>query len=291
MAKRGTFEHRKTGALARALGCQRWAAFGLLECLWHWTARQARTGLLPSDWATEFADHARWDGDPEDLRSALVATGWIDHGAGSRDFVHDWQDHADDSVKKTLANNRECFMMPDGSARAPFEKRNSSRTDVEDEGAPSVKPLEAFRIGSGTVPEKDANGSLNKGKDDNRDGCPAGFKPGSNGHLAKENDSGTFPEKKGNVSAQPKPMPKPMPMPMPKEPPSPLTSDNTACQKWRDGKGIDKQQPETRSRSPEAYASAIERRMRAPGRSEFDDPEKARMVREQAAWLKAGGGA
>ena len=42
--KRNTIDHPKTKALARALGLPLYSGVGVLEALWHWTARHAPAG-------------------------------------------------------------------------------------------------------------------------------------------------------------------------------------------------------------------------------------------------------
>ncbi len=121
MAKRGLIEHHKTVRLSRLLKCPLFSAVGVLECLFHWTARNARTGKLPGDWSSTLAFYMRFD-DEDALFQALVDSGWVDHTEHGF-FVHDWAEHADESTKKTLANHGERFENPDGTLLEPFEKR------------------------------------------------------------------------------------------------------------------------------------------------------------------------
>ena len=114
LMKRGTPDHPKTLALQAALKCSRPAAVGLLELLWHWTARYAQAGDV-GRWSNgALAAAVGWDGDPDALVAALVASGWLDEREDCRLYVHDWSHHADDAVK--LALYRAVKTFADGTA-------------------------------------------------------------------------------------------------------------------------------------------------------------------------------
>lgn len=102
--KRGTPEHPKTRRLAKLLNVPQYAACGLLECLWHFSARYAIAGDIGQWSDEEIAGGVYWQGDPAQLIDALVTSGWMDRDSACRLLVHDWHDHADESVRKTLRN-------------------------------------------------------------------------------------------------------------------------------------------------------------------------------------------
>lgn len=107
--KRGTPDHPKTAALAQALDVHRLTAIGLLEQLWHWTARYAPRGDIGRWPAQTIAQGLYWDGEPEKLERALIDSGWLDEDPEHRLLVHDWAQHADDAVKKSLARHKMDF--------------------------------------------------------------------------------------------------------------------------------------------------------------------------------------
>lgn len=128
--KRGTPDHPKTLALQAALRCSRPAAVGLLELLWHWTARYAPAGDV-GRWSNgALAQAVGWDGDADALVAALVAAGWLDERPECRLYVHDWSHHADDAVKLALYRATKTFA--DGSV--PVAHRLSAKERERLEG-------------------------------------------------------------------------------------------------------------------------------------------------------------
>ncbi len=103
--KRGTPEHPKTRRLARRLGLPIYSAVGLLELLWHFTARYSPRGDIGRHQDADIADAVGWDGDVHLLISSLVAERWLDECDEYRLLVHGWSDHADEAVRKSLARS------------------------------------------------------------------------------------------------------------------------------------------------------------------------------------------
>jgi hypothetical protein len=101
MMKRGTPDHPKTKALAARLDLRRWQVVGLLEALWHFTAQYAKRGNIGKWTNKEIACALEWEGDADGLISALLETGWLEVCTVNRLLVHDWQDHADQTVKRS----------------------------------------------------------------------------------------------------------------------------------------------------------------------------------------------
>jgi len=99
--KRGTIEHVKMHRLAERLGIPRFAAVGIMESLWHMTAAKAPSGDISNLELEDIAFYVRWDREPSELIEALIACRWLDRD-GDHLLVHDWQEHAEDSVKKWL---------------------------------------------------------------------------------------------------------------------------------------------------------------------------------------------
>ena len=101
---RSAFDHPKFRGLAQSLGVPRYRVVGILECLWHFTARFAPQGDIGrftnqqiGEWL-EFEDH-------DNLVESLCKNGWIDRCQEKRLVVHDWGQHADEAVKKKLKRN------------------------------------------------------------------------------------------------------------------------------------------------------------------------------------------
>lgn len=120
--KRGTIEHPKTEALARALGCGMAAAVGHLEALWHFTAKYALPGDIGRFDDATIAKKALWEGKPDEFVDALVRCGWLDRDSACRLLVHDWEDHADQAVHKTLTNRGDHFRKRSGNVPETFRQ-------------------------------------------------------------------------------------------------------------------------------------------------------------------------
>jgi hypothetical protein len=95
-------QHTKLKRLVRALKVPQYAAVGILESLWHLTAREAPEGNIGKLSNEDIAIWIDWDGDSDALIYALVASGWIDEDEYQRLMIHDWQEHADDATKKAM---------------------------------------------------------------------------------------------------------------------------------------------------------------------------------------------
>lgn len=118
MAKRGVLTHRKTRRLSAILKQPLWAALGLLESLWHFTAESCPRGDIGRLSNQDIADGLWYDGDADELIEALKASGWLTmHGATL--IVAGWSEHADDAVRRRLHRNGETFS--DGAS--PYRDR------------------------------------------------------------------------------------------------------------------------------------------------------------------------
>ncbi|MBE3119733.1 MAG: hypothetical protein IMZ50_13395, partial [Candidatus Atribacteria bacterium] len=108
--KRGTPDHPKMHDLRAALGIPIYSAVGLLELLWHFTAKYAERGDLGRHSNEAIARAVGWRGRPDKLVNALVACRWVDADPVHRLLVHDWQAHADEGVRKNLKNHGAYFL-------------------------------------------------------------------------------------------------------------------------------------------------------------------------------------
>lgn len=101
--KRTGIDHPKLRRLAKLLGVPMFSAVGVLECVWHFTARHAIRGDIGRWSDAEIADAVGWPADDaERLVNALVEAGWLDRDDALRLIVHHWHDHCDESVRKTV---------------------------------------------------------------------------------------------------------------------------------------------------------------------------------------------
>lgn len=100
--KAGTENKLKFKQLKSRLGLREWQCGGLLDALWRFTRMNAPDGDLSRFTPEEIAVGIDWSDSPEQLLSALVNCRWLDAVEG-RLLVHDWWEHAEDSVHRQLA--------------------------------------------------------------------------------------------------------------------------------------------------------------------------------------------
>jgi hypothetical protein len=101
--KRGIAEHPKTKRLARLLAIPMPYAVGLVEMLCNqWAPKAALCGDIGKWEDVDIAEGIGWPGDPTALIAGFVAAGQVDRCATHRLVIHDWHEHCDESVKKTL---------------------------------------------------------------------------------------------------------------------------------------------------------------------------------------------
>lgn len=149
--KRTGIDHPKTMDLAMRLNRPQYQAVGILECLWHWTAKYAPHGNVGRWSNAAIAGGIKWDGDPDELVEALVGSKLLDRHPDEsiRLLVHDWPDHCDDGVHAQLAKAVELFA--DGSmpriGRA-FNTSTAARIRKQYRAKfPNLRPDEEFHIG------------------------------------------------------------------------------------------------------------------------------------------------
>lgn len=184
--KRSGMGHTKLKKLAKRLSIPSYAAVGLLECLWHLTAREAMRGDIGKLSDEDISIGLDWDGGDAELVAALVDTGWIDRHAVHRLVIHDWHDHADGHLHAELA--KKTLLFATGyPPRVPHDAFNSqTRARIKKEY------LEKYGI------DLDSPGPVE---------VTGGASPGP-----VPDDSGTGPKK---VPSKPKPVPVPKPVPKP----------------------------------------------------------------------------
>jgi hypothetical protein len=119
--KRSTPEHPKLLDLCVRLHIRRWEAVGVLESLWHFTAKFAPQGDVGKYPDAAIAKGIDWNRDPRRLVEALIEAGWIDKCECHRLVIHDWHDHADQTLKRFLASKGLAFVQHDASSKKPAQ--------------------------------------------------------------------------------------------------------------------------------------------------------------------------
>lgn len=135
--KRGTPRNPKTEDLAEALGREFAAAIGYLELLWHFTAEFAPRGDVGRFSNERIEAACRWKGARGRLISALTETRWLDTDHIHRLVVHDWSEHADESVRQRLKRANEWFVIDTAKVKG---KTASTEGQITRLPLPSHKP-------------------------------------------------------------------------------------------------------------------------------------------------------
>jgi len=127
--KRGTIEHPKTLMLAGLLKVRHLEAVGILESLWHWTARYAPRGDIGKYANEQIARGIHWHGNSDRLVEALLSAkgdgtcGWLESDESCRFRVHDWHEHADQAVHIALKRKGLSFI----TGQQPFTRQPDHR--------------------------------------------------------------------------------------------------------------------------------------------------------------------
>ncbi len=127
--KKGTPDHPKTLDLAANLGIPIWAACGILETLWHWTAKYAPCGDIGKFTDAAIARGIGWTEDSDRLLNALVCARFVDNCAHNRRAIHDWSTHAEDAVHMRLYRTKTYFC--DGVKPKASRVSREERHDIE----------------------------------------------------------------------------------------------------------------------------------------------------------------
>lgn len=86
-----------------ALGIPVHSACGILELMWHFTAKYALQGDIGRHPNHAIAKAVGWQGDADQLIRVLVDCGWLDVHPRYRLLVHHWFEHADQTVYRVLS--------------------------------------------------------------------------------------------------------------------------------------------------------------------------------------------
>lgn len=115
--KRSTPEHPKLLDLCARMKLRRWEAVGILESLWHFTAKFAPQGDIGKHSNSAIARAIDWNRDPDRLIQGLLDSRWLDPCDCHRLMIHDWQDHADQTLKRLLASRNLAFIQHSASTK------------------------------------------------------------------------------------------------------------------------------------------------------------------------------
>ena len=126
--KSNAFHHPKLKMLGLELGLPRYACVGIMECLWEFTKQYAPTGFI-GRWSKEqIAEDLGWS-EEGDLIGSMINCGLIDDLPGVGLVVHDWAEHAEDSVHLKLARTPALFA--DGSRPKTTRLSEKEREKVD----------------------------------------------------------------------------------------------------------------------------------------------------------------
>jgi hypothetical protein len=145
--KREATGSTKMKKLCRLLDIRMYEAIGILESLWHLTAREAPQGDIGKLSNEDIALGLDWRDDPEKLITALLDARWLDMSRHVRLVVHDWHEHADESVKRKLVRNGLSFLSVESCLGAALQSSDVNRLPGAGAGpspVPGPEPGEAI---------------------------------------------------------------------------------------------------------------------------------------------------
>lgn len=125
--KRGCPNHPKTEMFAALLGIEKPLAVGYLELLFHFAQQYAIRGDI-GRWPDQvIAAKCGWKTEPAQFVTALAGAGWTDPHSQHRLLLHDWPEHADNSVHQCLKKRGEVFA--DGTQ--PFHRLKRAEAEPD----------------------------------------------------------------------------------------------------------------------------------------------------------------
>ncbi len=125
--------HPKTKKMARKLGETIPSTIGRLHFLWWWAMDYAQTGDLSKFEPSDIADAVMWDGNPNEVLTALIESGFIDACEDGTLAIHDWNDYAGRLIDKRKQNTERKRLSRERHADVT---RTSHKTDVSVTGLP-----------------------------------------------------------------------------------------------------------------------------------------------------------
>lgn len=144
--KAGTETKLKFKALKRKLGLSLWQITGLLESLWRATEHNSPAGDIGKLTNDEIASAIEWEGDANDLISALVEFRWLDPDTDFRLVVHDWSDHAPNYLKGAFAKHGKVFADQYAKQRAKQDETSGKIVPSNVLGHGATNPILSYPI-------------------------------------------------------------------------------------------------------------------------------------------------
>lgn len=135
------YSHRKTLRLARLLSLDRWSVVGRISALWNWALDSAQDGVVPAEDSDFIADVMGWEGDPEELITALLSAGFLEWKEDNTYFIHDWWDFGG---KMILARRADAERKR--TERAAKHVQRTSNGHPEDVQPPSGRRVEQSTV-------------------------------------------------------------------------------------------------------------------------------------------------
>ena len=127
--KKGTDALAKFLLMKKDLKLPKFAAKGLLQDIWDFTALNTPEGNLGKYTNEEIAMFLEYEGDPDELIAVLLRRRWLDADDEHRLLVHDWPDHCEDGIHIRLAKERRRFS--DGSMPKLTKFTEDKRVAIE----------------------------------------------------------------------------------------------------------------------------------------------------------------
>ncbi len=137
----------------RVLRIPKYAAVGILESLWHLTARETPAGNIGKLTDEDIAITLDWGGDAEQLITALVSVRWVDEDPIHRLAIHDWSEHSDDATDARLARAGEKYADGSNPRGTKLGRKERERLSTDDTAARGISRQPSASDGSLPEPE------------------------------------------------------------------------------------------------------------------------------------------
>ena len=150
-----------------------------MESFWHWARKAARTGRIDADQWEDAADAIGYTAPAVELRRVLVEAGLVDVMAGGWDYIHDWHQHADKTVREALEYNGQVFA--NGQETRKWKKGScgkvAEKVSEVAEKPKSVTPSARARPEPEPEPEPESDGRKGSGDSETGEGAEATDRP------------------------------------------------------------------------------------------------------------------
>jgi hypothetical protein len=178
--KRGTIDHPKMLDLAEAIDSHlgdkslgfdmsHTMACGIMEKLWHYTARYSPAGDVGKHSDARIARAVGWTLDAQWIIKALTDVRFIDELDGCRLYVHDWHQHSDDAADKWLRDKGLQYANEENPRRRKEtetdesrhgRKKSRPRRDKSSQSEPEPKPKPSSEPESSSKPKPEPTSAV-----------------------------------------------------------------------------------------------------------------------------------